>query len=374
MIKSKSCVTRVFDALPKHAFRRKCGICVSNLLRFDANQKKEIPFFLQRCYTGFNRKLLIFYKFLFSFLIIFKFSCYPIQLRETKSLLRIKISKEGNEMNENKAASFEKRWQALTITNRYIFYRVMRDNQDICLKLLQLILPELGIKKIEFLEEEKQIEETPESRGVRLDAFAGEGERVFNIEMQARNQGNLAKRSRYNQAMVDEELLDKGADFESLKESYVIFISPFDKFGRKLIRYTFRNRCDEDKELELMDGAVKVFINAAGIREGADPDFAAFLDLMLGKKTSNRFADRVQEAVDIVKLDKEGRHRYMTVEMWIREEAKIAATEAAEKAAKEAHEEDAEIIAALTSENDSLVSENEKLRAELAKYNNPDEK
>jgi predicted transposase/invertase (TIGR01784 family) len=174
--------------------------------------------------------------------------------------------------------------------------------------------------------------------------------------------------------MVDEELLDKGADFESLKESYVIFISPFDKFGRKLIRYTFRNRCDEDKELELMDGAVKVFINAAGIREGADPDFAAFLDLMLGKKTSNRFADRVQEAVDIVKLDKEGRHRYMTVEMWIREEAKIAATEAAEKAAKEAHEEDAEIIAALTSENDSLVSENEKLRAELAKYKNPDEK
>jgi hypothetical protein len=40
MIKSKSCVTRVFDALPKHAFRRKCGICVSNLLRFNKNKKK----------------------------------------------------------------------------------------------------------------------------------------------------------------------------------------------------------------------------------------------------------------------------------------------------------------------------------------------
>ena len=243
-------------------------------------------------------------------------------------------------MEQNKEPSIEERWQSLTITNRYIFYRVMRDNEDICLKLLQLILPELDIQKIDFLTEEKQIEETPESRGVRLDAFAGDGTRVFDIEMQARNRDDLRKRSRYNQAMVDEELLDKGALFKDLKDSYVIFISPFDLFEQSRIRYTFRNWCDEDKSLELQDGAIKVFINASGIRENADPDLAAFLDLVIGKESENEFAQQVKKAVDIVKLDREGRHRYMTVEMWIREEAEIAAEEA-EKKGREEGEQDA---------------------------------
>ena len=245
-------------------------------------------------------------------------------------------------MARKETTTFNERWQALTIMNRYIFYRVMRDNQDICLRLLQLILPELDIQRIEFLVEEKQIEETPESRGVRLDAFAGDGTRVFDIEMQPRNRDDLRKRSRYNQAMVDEEeLLDKGSPFSALKESYVIFISPFDLFRQKRIRYTFRNRCDEDRSLELEDGAIKIFINASGIRENADPDLAAFLDLMLGKKSDNDFAKQVQKAVDVVKLDREGRHRYMTVEQWIQEEAEIAA-EAAEKKGRE--ERDQEMI------------------------------
>ena len=64
-----------------------------------------------------------------------------------------------------------------------------------------------------------------------------------------------------------------------------------------------------------------------GVRESAEPDLLAFLDLMMGKKSENRFAKKVQKAVDVVKLDREGRHRYMTVEMWIREEAEIAKIE-----------------------------------------------
>ena len=245
-------------------------------------------------------------------------------------------------MTKKKAEMSDRSWQALTITNRYIFYRVMRDNQDICLRLLQLLLPELDIRRIEFLVEEKPIEETPESRGVRLDAYAGDGVRVYDIEMQAQRRDDLRRRSRYNQSMVDEELLDKGALFSTLNDSYVIFISPFDLFEQKRIRYTFRNYCDEDKSLALNDGAVKVFINASGIRENADPDLIAFLDLMLGKHPDNDFAKQVQKAIDIVKLDREGRHRYMTVEMWIQEEAEIAAEEAAKKARKEGREEERE--------------------------------
>ena len=38
-------------------------------------------------------------------------------------------------MGQTKEETLDERWQALTITNRYIFYRVMRDNQDICLPM-----------------------------------------------------------------------------------------------------------------------------------------------------------------------------------------------------------------------------------------------
>ena len=38
-------------------------------------------------------------------------------------------------MVQKKAEMIAEPWQALTITNRYIFYRVMRDNQDICLPM-----------------------------------------------------------------------------------------------------------------------------------------------------------------------------------------------------------------------------------------------
>ncbi|MBP5163842.1 MAG: hypothetical protein ILP08_00195, partial [Lachnospiraceae bacterium] len=67
--------------------------------------------------------------------------------------------------------------------------------------------------------------------------------------------------------------------------------------------------------------------------------------LMLGKKSDNDFAKQVQKAVNIVKLDREGRHRYMTVEQWIQEEAEIAA-EAAEKKGREEgrNERDQEMI------------------------------
>ena len=77
-----------------------------------------------------------------------------------------------------------------------------------------------------------------------------------------------------------------------------------------------------------------MFINARGVRKNADPDLAAFLDMVIGKESNNDFAQHVKKAVDIVKLDREGRHRYMTVEMWIREEAEKAAEEAAEATEK----------------------------------------
>ena len=57
-------------------------------------------------------------------------------------------------------------------------------------------------------------------------------ERDFNTEVQKKNTGNLRKRSRFYQALVDSSLLPPGEiDFNLLPASYLIMIAPFDLFG-----------------------------------------------------------------------------------------------------------------------------------------------
>ena len=47
---------------------------------------------------------------------------------------------------------------------------------------------------------------------------------VYNVEMQTENTGELPKRSRYYQAVIDINLIKRGEDYAALKKSYVIFI------------------------------------------------------------------------------------------------------------------------------------------------------
>ncbi len=223
--------------------------------------------------------------------------------------------------NYTKETDLESKWQSLGISNDFIFYRVMRDNKDICLRLLQIMLPELSISDISFVETQKEINEGYDIRGVRLDAYTeDDSNRAYNIEMMSRNFGNIRKRTRYNQAMMDEEQLDKGTRVDALKEAYVIFISTEDLFGKDRCRYTFRNICLEEHGLELGDQTEKVIFYAGGLKDKVDPELAVFLDYVMGKPSEDPFVKKVEQAIAVVKQSKEARHRYMTVEMLLREE------------------------------------------------------
>ena len=75
---------------------------------------------------------------------------------------------------------------------------------------------------------------------------------------------NLPKRSRYYQGMIDLNSIRPGEDYNRLTESFVIFICPFDAFGRGLHRYSFEYLCMQDSRIGLGDGAKKVFLCAGG--------------------------------------------------------------------------------------------------------------
>lgn len=61
--------------------------------------------------------------------------------------------------------------------------------------------------------------------------------RIFDVEMQMSDTLELPKRSRYYQSVCDMDSLEAGKFYSDLKESYVIFICPFDLFGKELPCY-----------------------------------------------------------------------------------------------------------------------------------------
>lgn len=88
---------------------------------------------------------------------------------------------------------------------------------------------------------------------------------VYDAEVQDRNTGNLPRRSRYYQGLMDSKLLPEGTiDYDKLNDIYLIQIAPFDLFCKGRYRYTFSMMCEEDANIRLYDGAKRIFFNTRG--------------------------------------------------------------------------------------------------------------
>lgn len=211
---------------------------------------------------------------------------------------------------------FDKQWEGLGISNDFLFMKVMQ-NPVLCKELLHRILPDLGIDHIEYPEMQKEIKEDMEAKSIQLDVYVkGNKDIIYNIEMQAADTKELPKRSRYYQAMIDLQLLDKGdKSYNELNKTYIIFICLFDLFGQGRHIYTFENLCKEDTSLAMGDEATKIFLNAKGVMDDVSNDLKAFLDYVAGRKSKDEFVDKLEEAVQKAKKNREWRHDYMTLMM-----------------------------------------------------------
>ena len=122
--------------------------------------------------------------------------------------------------------------------------------------------------------------------------------------------------------MIDLQLIDKGQLYDELKRSYVIFICPFDLYGKGRHIYTFENICKEDGSIFMGDEAVKIFFNAKGTLDDVSDELKAFLDYVAGKKPKDAYVERLEEAVKEAKKNREWRHEYMTLLMRDQENVK----------------------------------------------------
>lgn len=216
------------------------------------------------------------------------------------------------------AAETEKEWSEAGICNAFIFGKIMTTYPDLLLELLQFSLPEFHIQTIQNAQKEVDLKLAMDSHGIRLDVSTHDDcGRIINVEMQLRDEKNIPKRMRYYSGAIDQTLLEPGFNYSSLPETVILFITPFDPFGRSFLRYTFRAFCAEDRELELRDGTTKVVLNAVGTKGDITEGLRGFLQLVAGNLNVEKgsFADRVQEKVLIARQNSKWRREYMDWKM-----------------------------------------------------------
>ena len=212
----------------------------------------------------------------------------------------------------------EKSFEELTITDDFIFTKVMQ-NQGLCKKLLEMLLS-VKILQITYPQGQKTIDIAYDSKGIRLDVYVDDEKgTIYNIEMQTTRRKNLPKRSRYYQGMIDLDLLEKGADYEELQKSYVIFICTFDPFGKGRHIYTFENICLEDTDIQLKDDSIKVFVNTKGTMQDISQELQGLMDYFNGMTAMQGFAKELHQEVERIKENEDWRREYMTLEMRERE-------------------------------------------------------
>ena len=213
---------------------------------------------------------------------------------------------------ENQTTIKFKRWEDLDITDDFIFSRVMR-NKKLCRTLLEMIL-KVKVGKIKFLTSHHAIQIDPNAKGIIMDVYLKDENKVINVEMQTSNKGDLPRRARYYQAAADIDTTPKGSKYKDLKQNYVIFICTFDPFLKGKPIYKFQNLCFEHGEpIYLGDGTEKIFLNTtAKDLTNLDGELRLFYDYIKERTAQTDFTKELDATISRMKQEKEERNMYLT--------------------------------------------------------------
>ena len=216
------------------------------------------------------------------------------------------------------ATKEKRKLKDLNLMDKFLFDEAMEDEEN--MKTLLDIILEQDTQLKYPPQTEKECRGSKEKRQIRLDVYAiDEDDVIYDTEPQRKNTKNLPKRSRLYQGMIDANLLPPGSiDFNALNTVIIIMIMPFDLFGHELYRYTFRMKCEEVQELELEDGATRIFLNSHGKHpELVSPELVELLEYMeqstdnVVKGCESERIHQMHERISRLKSDKEMEIKYM---------------------------------------------------------------
>lgn len=152
---------------------------------------------------------------------------------------------------------------------------------------------------------------------------------IFVTKIQTTKKSDLAKRARYYHGLMDVDALQSGFDYDTLKDSYDIFLCLGDVFGDGLPVYTFRRTAKEDNSILMNDGTTTVFFDALNYDQMSSEKVRSFFRFLCGLDIRDNFTEKLSALVERLKMNARQRQDYMTWE----QELKIQSKEIAEKIA-----------------------------------------
>lgn len=210
----------------------------------------------------------------------------------------------------------QRKFKDLRFKDNFMFAAAMQDAEN-CRLVLERVL-EMEIDHVEPLVEHS-IVYSPEFHGVRLDVYAKGGDGThFNVEMQVEKE-EIFKRSRYYHSSMDMNALDKGASYDKLPDSFVIFICDYDPFDKGFFKYTRNMGIREYPGFEYDDGTYTIFLNTKGTNEHEVSkelvEFLKYAGSDDGTFASDDYlVEKLNETVSSIKRDRSMEARFMTFE------------------------------------------------------------
>ena len=223
-------------------------------------------------------------------------------------------------MKELRKERHVKTIEELTFTDDGMFQAVLHE-PDVCAELIERLL-HIKVGKIEYPELEKQIAPYYTTKGVRLDVYLKDVDKIIDIEIQNYPERDIGNRTRYYQSMIDMDSLMKNEDYSELKESYILFICKHDPFKDEdekpygLPCYIFKSICVQKSEVNLHDNSLKVIYNASAYEKEKDEKIKNFLRFIHTNKPGNDdFSNRLSELVEKTKENEKFRSTFLAMNL-----------------------------------------------------------
>ena len=160
---------------------------------------------------------------------------------------------------EQRYERYKEKIKHFTIMNDIFMRNVLKELS--CTEyILQVIMNKKELKVIDqtLQKDYKNLQ----GRSAILDCVAKDAENnFFNVEIQGENDGASPKRARYHCGLLDMNLLNPGNPFDSLLETYVIFITKNDVLGYNRPISHIQRRIKETEDI-FQDGQHILYVNS----------------------------------------------------------------------------------------------------------------
>ena len=201
---------------------------------------------------------------------------------------------------EQRYKRYKEKIKHFTIMNDIFMRNVLKEIS--CTEyILQVIMNRTDIKVIDqtLQKDYKNLQ----GRSAILDCVARDAENnFFNVEIQGENDGASPKRARYHCGLLDMNLLNPGEPFDSLPETYIIFITKNDVLGYNRPISHIQRRINETEDI-FQDGQHILYVNS---KKQDDTELGRLMHDLHCKETDEMYSNILATRVHQLKETEEG--------------------------------------------------------------------